>query len=273
MRSLLVAALLCGVSAPALAGMSCSFTDQRSNLLQYSFARGGQGYTNEIKVMRNGATLSNGGPTWSRSFDRGSQIVTLMQDDWSLSYRALNGQDPAALYHGANLVANGLCSASVDYTPAPAPYVAPQPVYNAPPPVQRGFDGALSPPPAYADRVPVVIANSSAYATITLGSLGVTALIDTGTSSMAVPQNIADRLIANGEATEGELGESTYADGSTHTNRTIIIHSLTLGSHVVNNVYAGVSPNSGGTLLGFAVLNRISNKAAINFVNSTLDFG
>lgn len=266
MRSLLIAALLCGVTAPAFAGMSCSFTDQRSNMMQYSFAHGGQGYTNETQVLRNGTIISNGGPMWTRSFDRASQVVTLMQNGWSISYRADNGDDPAALYHGANFVANGVCSASLDYAPAapqPAPYVAPQPAYSPPPVVQASAS----------DRVPVVIANSSAYATITLGSLGVTALIDTGTSSMAVPQNIADRLIANGEATEGEQGQSTYADGSTHTNRTIIIHSLTLGSHVVNNVYAGVSPNNGETLLGFAVLDRISNKAAINFANSTLDFG
>jgi hypothetical protein len=49
---------------------------QRGNTLTYSFTRSGHGYTNEIVVRRNGATISNGGPMWTRTFDRARRTLT-----------------------------------------------------------------------------------------------------------------------------------------------------------------------------------------------------
>ena len=73
---------------PASAGITCNLTDQRGNALQYSFARGGHGYTNETVVKRNGVILSNGGPMWTRSSNSAERTMTLQQGDWSLVYEA-----------------------------------------------------------------------------------------------------------------------------------------------------------------------------------------
>jgi gag-polyprotein putative aspartyl protease len=73
-------------------------------------------------------------------------------------------------------------------------------------------------------------------------------------------------------ARRGEDVQSTIADGSTHTEASIVINSMTIGGHVLSNVPAAVVPNGAEMLLGFNVLNRVSGKFAINVANSTLDF-
>jgi clan AA aspartic protease (TIGR02281 family) len=97
-------------------------------------------------------------------------------------------------------------------------------------------------------------------------------LVDTGCTNMSVTQNIADQLLASGQARRGEDVQSTIADGSTHTEASIVINSMTIGGHVLSNVPAAVAPNGAEMLLGFNVLNRVSGEFAINVANSTLDF-
>src|SRR4029077_13873877 len=107
MKTLLLAASIVALSTAAHAGMSCNLTDQRGNVLQYSFAHGGHGYTNEIVVKRNGTVISNGGPMWARSFNRAQRTMTLEQAGWSIVYEAKpNDSDTsqAALFHNANRV-------------------------------------------------------------------------------------------------------------------------------------------------------------------------
>jgi hypothetical protein len=60
MKALLLAASIVALSTAAHAGMTCNLIDTKGNALQYSFARGGHDYTNEIVVRRNGTTISNG---------------------------------------------------------------------------------------------------------------------------------------------------------------------------------------------------------------------
>jgi hypothetical protein len=103
------------VSPPAPApapGISCSLTDSRGNTLQYSFARGGHGYTNETVVKRNGATISTGGPMWTRVADKVAKIETLRQGDWSISYPWDVNAGRATLRHNDNIVASGVCDVS-----------------------------------------------------------------------------------------------------------------------------------------------------------------
>ena len=62
-------------------------------------------------------------------------------------------------------------------------------------------------PPALAPadlihHIPIRIVNGQALIEITLGGVPLTALLDTGASSMSLPRNMADTLIASGEATE-----------------------------------------------------------------------
>jgi clan AA aspartic protease (TIGR02281 family) len=144
------------------------------------------------------------------------------------------------------------------------------------------FDGASpAPAPTYAsaptyapalDRLPVSISGNQAHAAVSVGTLPIIMLVDTGCTNMSVIQNIADQLLASGQARRGEDVQSTIADGSTHTEASIVINSVTIGGHVLSNVPAAVAPNGAEMLLGFNVLNRVSGKFAINVANSTLDF-
>jgi hypothetical protein len=131
------AALACVLATPAFAGITCNLTDTRGNVLQYSFARGWEGGTNELRVLRNNIVLSNGGPVWSRFYDRGRDKLVLQQGNYSLAYDVRSdGLSPAGLFLGDNPIAMGTCEA--DYSldgPQPIEVQAP-PVINAPVVVQ-----------------------------------------------------------------------------------------------------------------------------------------
>ena len=134
------AALACVLATPAFAGITCNLTDTRGNVLQYSFARGWEGGTNELRVLRNNIVLSNGGPVWSRFYNRGRDKLVLQQGNYSLAYDVRSdGLSPAGLFLGNNPIAMGTCGP--DYSldgpqpPQPVEVQAPQ-VINAPVVVQ-----------------------------------------------------------------------------------------------------------------------------------------
>jgi hypothetical protein len=104
------AALACVLATPAFAGITCNLTDTRGNVLQYSFARGWEGGTNELRVLRNNIVLSNGGPVWSRFYNRGRDKLVLQQGNYSLAYDVRSdGLSPAGLFLGNNPIAMGTC--------------------------------------------------------------------------------------------------------------------------------------------------------------------
>ena len=249
MKTLLLAPTIVPLSTAAHAGMSCNLTDQRGNALQYSFARGGHGYTNEIGVKRNGVILSNGGPMWTRTSNRAERTMTLEQAGWSIVYEA-NPYDSdtsqAALFHNANRVAAGVCDAdySVD-APQPAPTIeasSPAPAYNPP-----------TPAPASGDDVPFIqIPGTGMMVMAIVGGHSLPMLVDTGAAMSSIPTALADRLIAEGHAQEAASGHMVTADGSSHYERTVIVDTLSLGSHSRSQVRVSVS--DGEALLGLPVL-------------------
>jgi predicted aspartyl protease len=64
-------------------------------------------------------------------------------------------------------------------------------------------------------------------------------LLDTGATSLTVTEPLAERLLAQGFAHEGPGVTVMLADGSEHHGRTIIIDTVTIGSHVLRDVPAG----------------------------------
>jgi len=177
------AALACVLATPAFAGITCNLTDTRGNVLQYSFARGWEGGTNELRVLRNNIVLSNGGPVWSRFYNRVRNKLVLQQGNYSLAYDVRSdGLSPAGLFLGDNPIAMGTCEA--DYSldgPQPIEVQAP-PVINAPvvvqaPPapapdnsrlddIERKLnDLASRPAPAPAPSQPIVVAPAAPAAT------------------------------------------------------------------------------------------------------------
>jgi gag-polyprotein putative aspartyl protease len=128
-------ALAFSLVSEAHAGITCDLTDTRGNVLQYSFARGWEGGTNELRVLRNNIVLSNGGPVWSRFFDRARNKLVLQQGNYSLAYEVRpDGLAPAGLFAGNNPVAMGTCHPdySLDGPQPPVEVQAAPPVVNAP---------------------------------------------------------------------------------------------------------------------------------------------
>jgi hypothetical protein len=133
-NALLGAALACVLATPAFAGITCNLTDNQGNNLTYSFAKGGHGYTNEVSVTRNGAVISNGGPSWARSVGR--LPMTLSQGGWTITYEgdSAHGRIRAWLAHGSSTVATGQCEPdySIDGGSAPIEATTPTPAPSAP---------------------------------------------------------------------------------------------------------------------------------------------
>lgn len=273
MRTFAIAALLCSVALPAHAGISCNLNDQRNNTLSYTFARGGQGYTNEISVRRNGVVISNGGPMWSRNYHRAQKIMSLEQAGWVIEYEAHASEtetSAAVLSHNGNRVAIGVCYAdhSMD-TPAPtytAPEPTPAPTYTPPDP---------TPAPTYAstgDAVPFIMEHGAIKVRVNLPGYWAKMTLDTGAGMGSVTSSLADKLIADGHATEQVQQRFCMANGSCDMERVIMIDWITVGSHTVNNVRLSVTADGVEMLLGLPVLNAIG-KFTIDSANHQLTFG
>jgi clan AA aspartic protease (TIGR02281 family) len=116
---------------------------------------------------------------------------------------------------------------------------------------------ASTPSTANADSVPLQSDGQSLNLEVGLGARTYTYMLDTGASDMTVTRSIADHLVLEGHAIRGESIPVVLADGSRHTEPTIVIDRVTVGTHTVENVVASVSSDNGMMLLGLSVLNRI----------------
>ena len=78
-------------------------------------------------------------------------------------------------------------------------------------------------------------------------------------------------MVAKGEATENGSTNIFVANGTTSTQRAIIIKSLTIGSHTLRDIEASVA-DDGMMLLPFQVLNQVG-RFTIDTKNNLLVFG
>jgi clan AA aspartic protease (TIGR02281 family) len=167
-------------------------------------------------------------------------------------------------------------SSPTNNPPAVAAASPPPPIYNphvhpfgSPPTV---YEPQVNPPaPVVTNHVPITITDRSARVLVSVGLTAITMLIDTGATSMALTQSVADRLVSSGQATEGPPTVVTYADGRKIDGRSVNVATVTIGGHVLHNVHAGVENDGAEPLLGFDVLSHITGKFAINTTTSTLD--
>lgn len=151
---------------------------------------------------------------------------------------------------GSNYIDCGSAPADEpDYTPAqtPAPTYAPQP----------------SPPPSSSPSGQVVVAlnpsrpGSNLHAiTFVVGSTPTTALIDSGCFDLSIGPDLADALVAQGEATWGDYANTTLAGGVKASTRLLTIHRVTIGGRTLTNVEADNGAAEGMQLLGSGVLNQ-----------------
>jgi hypothetical protein len=107
------------------------------------------------------------------------------------------------------------------------------------------------------ESVPIVVDGARAFAPVIMGGVALNMVIDTGASESSIKAVVADRLLALNQATSGPDATFTLADGSSRTERTVFINTLTLGSHTVRNVHVSVTDENGIMLLGFDVLSQM----------------
>jgi clan AA aspartic protease (TIGR02281 family) len=160
--------------------------------------------------------------------------------------------------------------------PPPAPAPAPQPpiVVQQPPapapqpPIIINMPPAPTPPattqssakPALVthDSLPInLIEGKGVSLNVGIGQHTVTMLLDTGATTTAITDDLANALIRDGHGRW--LGERQYrmANGAIVFAQTLIINEVRLGRHVVRNVQASVVPNGTTMLLGFPVIDQI----------------
>ncbi|HLX99661.1 MAG TPA: retroviral-like aspartic protease family protein [Roseiarcus sp.] len=131
---------------------------------------------------------------------------------------------------------------------------------------------ATAPSRAGEDSVGIVNLGKAVFAQVTLGDQPVLMQIDTGATTMLITQSTAEKLLSSGEADAGPDATYTMADGRTANARQVIIHEVRIGSHVLDNVIAGVGPDNAMTLLPFSVLNRVG-RFTIDTTDNKLIFG
>ena len=148
-------------------------------------------------------------------------------------------------------------------------YVSNPPAYN-PNPSPEPIPPAS---PSGEDSVGLINVGKGVLVQVMLGSHPVTMLVDTGATDMGVSSKLAAQLVADGDATYGDDVNVKQADGKTISERSITIHSLTIGRHTVKEVKASVADDDDAmSLLPFSVLSR-AGRFTIDVVNNKLIFG
>ena len=152
------------------------------------------------------------------------------------------------------------CTVDPVIAQSPAPYV--------PPP-------APAPAPSYAstgDAVPFTMVRGAMQVRVNLPGYWANMTVDTGAGMGSVVSSLADKLVVEGHATEQGQQRFCMANGSCDMERVIMINSLTVGAHTINNVRMSVTADGVDMLLGLPVLNAIG-KFTIDSSANQLIFG
>jgi clan AA aspartic protease (TIGR02281 family) len=260
----------------AHADMICKMTDTRGNNLVYFFQREAvtmhatdpgangniAGRFTERALSKNGVVVPvSGTPGWHWFYSAKDKVGVITQDSdpsWSIG---VNTNGYAVLAHAPinHPLGTGNCQFNdVNYAPAPPPVYVPPP---APAPIiDTGRDDLDAMPEAARANHSIVISTTPSGAMLTrmrVGSSYVTALIDTGATSVSIPQSLAQGLVANGDATYQGEDTVTIADGSSRRQSLVKIKTIQLGSIVLHDVLATVAPDGADVLLGNSALDKL----------------
>jgi predicted aspartyl protease len=92
-------------------------------------------------------------------------------------------------------------------------------------------------------------------------------VIDSGSAEVSIPTDVFLTLLRSGTVKKGDfIGTGAYilADGSERSSDRFILHEVSVGGHVVNNVVANVAPVKGDPLLGQSFLSKLPSWAIDN---------
>jgi predicted aspartyl protease len=110
------------------------------------------------------------------------------------------------------------------------------------------------------DAVPIYLdaaTGHKALIDVIIGGQPVRMLIDTGATVCQVSSAIAEKMLAAGEATAQENKQFKLADGSVVSKPTMLVKTIRIGSHVVQDIVVLIE-DRGSMLLSFPVLNSIA---------------
>src|SRR6516225_7433301 len=92
------------------------------------------------------------------------------------------------------------------------------------------------------------------------GTLVLPFVLDTGASSVVIPEDVVRTLTRTGTVTESDfigVGTAVLADGSKHASDSYVLHEVRVGDHIVRNVVANVVSVNGAALLGQSFLSKL----------------
>jgi predicted aspartyl protease len=216
---------------------------------------------------------------WRVSDDDALQGSTLRYDDdptYAIAYPWPGNNNRAALYHNNQSLADGSCfvqSRRFEQSPPVTTATESPPAYSAPVPSYSAPVSATG-----EDSVRIISNGRKAMTWVTLGSRKVLLLIDTGATHMLVSPTVAGRLLAASQADEGRSVDVRLGNGRVVNERSILIHRVQVGRHVLSDVLATVAPDDGSLtgfgdgLLPFTILNQIG-RFTIDTANGKLVFG
>jgi|GEM_PF-5668619 clan AA aspartic protease (TIGR02281 family) len=140
----------------------------------------------------------------------------------------------------------------------PMPIPPPQQSYSPRPPSPSLAAGSRSP-----ERVEVALSSSGGgvltVPAVVNGMLRLGFVVDSGAAEVVIPADVMMTLLRTGTVRDSDVLEkrtSVLADGSEHLLPRFRIRSLKVGSAVLENVPAIVSPAAGEPLLGQSFLRR-----------------
>jgi Aspartyl protease len=97
-----------------------------------------------------------------------------------------------------------------------------------------------------------------AHLDVLVGGQPMRMMLDTGAAACLIPHDIATKLVNDGAAHDIGQSRFTMADSTIATMRTVIIHEVRIGRHVIRDVKAGVTlADKHRPLLSFPVLTSI----------------
>jgi predicted aspartyl protease len=131
----------------------------------------------------------------------------------------------------------------------------------------------VAPVAAIINSVPLTFDNNGAKIAVSLGTMPVTMIIDTGAMSLTVTQAVADWLVTNHQATANAQNDKyTLADGKVQEFKSIDIDTLNVGGHELHKVHANIVTDATAMLLALPFLAQLSPKVSFDFQNAKLMF-
>ena len=122
--------------------------------------------------------------------------------------------------------------------------------------------------------VPLEVTDNQAFVTMRIGRLSFRALLDSGATSLSLPETGADALVCVRRSDQERAVNVRNSCGwatpplSHHHHQS----KCGIGSHVVSDVRSTVEPDSSIPLVGMAVLRAISGRFSIDLANSEFRF-